>query len=124
MDNIIQFLLKIRLILWDKFSCNFKYIFINETCFIKIVVIVGQINKKENFTEWGGALWGPKGQAEDGVRNFFCHAVGQEESKTKPYEAGMKTPSFGLANSRPIAIPMFLYVSQRERERSKLYEFD
>ena len=31
---------------WDKFSCNFKYIFINEIDFIKkIVLIVGQINK-------------------------------------------------------------------------------
>ena len=29
------------LIWWDKFSCNFKYIFIK-----KIVLIVGQINKK------------------------------------------------------------------------------
>ena len=44
---IIQFFLKIDLILWDKFSCNFKYIFINEIGFIKkIVLVVGQINKK------------------------------------------------------------------------------
>ena len=44
---IIQFFLKIDLILWDKFSCNFKYIFINEIGFIKkIVLVVGKINKK------------------------------------------------------------------------------
>ena len=44
---IIQFFLKIDLIWWDKFICNFKYIFIYEICFIeKIVLIVGQINKK------------------------------------------------------------------------------
>ena len=44
---IIQFFLKIDLIWWDKFSCNFKYIFINEIGFIKkIVLVVGQINKK------------------------------------------------------------------------------
>ena len=48
LNNIIQFLLKINLIWWDKFSCNFKYIFINEIGFIKKkkVLIVGQINKK------------------------------------------------------------------------------
>ena len=44
---IIQFFLKIDLIWWDKFSWNFKYIFINEIGFIKkIVLILGQINKK------------------------------------------------------------------------------
>ena len=32
---IIQFFPKIDLIWWDKFSCNFKYIFINEIGFIK-----------------------------------------------------------------------------------------
>ena len=45
--DIIQFFLKIDLVWWDKFSCNFKDIFINEIGFIKkIVLIVGQINKK------------------------------------------------------------------------------
>ena len=34
MLNIIQILLKISLIWLDKFSCNFKYIFINEIGFI------------------------------------------------------------------------------------------
>ena len=39
--------LKIDLIWWDKFSCNFKYIFINEIGFIKkIVLVIGQTNKK------------------------------------------------------------------------------
>ena len=43
----IFFLLKIDLIWWDKFSCNFKYIFINEIGFTKkIVLVIGQINKK------------------------------------------------------------------------------
>ena len=41
------FFLKIDLIWWDKFSCNFKYIFLSEIGFIKkIVLVVGQINKK------------------------------------------------------------------------------
>ena len=44
---LLNFFLKIDLILWDTFSCNFKYIFINEISFIKkIVLVVGQINKK------------------------------------------------------------------------------
>ena len=44
---IIQFFLKIELIWWDKFSCNFEYIFIIEIGFIKkIILIVGKINKK------------------------------------------------------------------------------
>ena len=38
---------KIELIWWDKFSCNFNYIFINAIGFIKkFVLVVGQINKK------------------------------------------------------------------------------
>ena len=40
-NNIIQFLLKISLIWWDKFIFNFKYIFINETSFIRIRVLRG-----------------------------------------------------------------------------------
>ena len=45
--DIFSNFLKIDLILWDKFNCNFKYIFINEICFIKkIILVVGQINKK------------------------------------------------------------------------------
>ena len=42
------FFIKIDLFWWDKFSYNFKYIFINEIGFIKkIVLVVGQINKKK-----------------------------------------------------------------------------
>ena len=38
---------KIDLIWWDKFSCNFKYIFINEMSFIKKNCIsCREINKK------------------------------------------------------------------------------
>ena len=47
LDILFNFFQKIDLIWWDKFSCNFKYIFINEICFIKkIVLVVGKINKK------------------------------------------------------------------------------
>ena len=47
LDILFNFFKKIDLIWWDKFSCNFKYIFINEIGFIKkLVLIVGKINKK------------------------------------------------------------------------------
>ena len=43
----IFFFLKIDLNWWDKFNCNFKYIFINEISSIKkIILVVEQINKK------------------------------------------------------------------------------
>ena len=62
LDILFNFFLKIDLIWWDKFSCNFKYIFINKIGFIKkFVLVVEQINKKYNFTGWGEASWGPKG---------------------------------------------------------------
>ena len=44
LDILFNFFLKIDLILYDKFSCNFKYIFINEIGFLKkkkIVLVVG-----------------------------------------------------------------------------------
>ena len=45
--DILFNLKKNYLIWWDKFNWNFKYIFINEIGFIKkIVLVVGQINKK------------------------------------------------------------------------------
>ena len=67
---IIQFFLKIDLIWWDKFSCNFKYIFINEIGFIKkIVLVVGQINKKNRILRGGAGLRGaPRGG--DGVKKY------------------------------------------------------
>ena len=47
LDILFNFFLKIDLIWWDKFSCNFKYIVINEIGFIKKnVLVVEQINKK------------------------------------------------------------------------------
>ena len=63
MDILFNFFIKIDLILWDKFSCNFKYIFINEISFIKkIVLVLGQINRKKSFTRCDGASRGPKGR--------------------------------------------------------------
>ena len=61
------------MILWDKFNCNFKYIFINEIGFIKkIVLVVGQINKKIEFYGMGWGFAGPQG-LEMGQENFLRH---------------------------------------------------
>ena len=47
LDILFNFFLKIDLIWWDEFSYSFKYIFINEIGLIKkIVLVVGQVNKK------------------------------------------------------------------------------
>ena len=57
----IFFFLKNDLIWWDKFSCTFKYIFINEIGFIKkIVLVIGQINKKIKFYMMGWGFVGPQ----------------------------------------------------------------
>ena len=78
------FFLKIDFIWWDKFSFNFKYIFINEIGFIKkIVLVVGQINKKYNFTGWDGVLWGPKGQeCSEKVFSVMRGEAGMGQDKT------------------------------------------
>ena len=63
LDILFNLKKKIDLIWWDVFSCNFKYIFINEIGIIKkIVLVIEQINKKWSFTEWDGASWGPRGR--------------------------------------------------------------
>ena len=68
-DNIIQFLLKISLIWWDKFVCNFKYIFINETSFIKkIVIVMGKLTRSRVL--WGGVGLHKALRGRDGVRKL------------------------------------------------------
>ena len=100
-NNIIQFLLKISLIWWDKVICNFKYIFINETSFIKNNCnSYGQMSK--SFTGWGKTSQSPKGR-EWGKKIFLIMRGKAGWDKTKPCRAGVKTPSFGPAP--PIAIP-------------------
>ena len=47
LDILFNFKKKIDLIWRDKFSCNFKYTFINKISFIKkIILVIGKINKK------------------------------------------------------------------------------
>ena len=103
-NDSIQFLLKISLIWWDKFIYNFKYIFINKTCLIKNNYnSCGQINKKYSFTWWGGLRGAPR--SRDGVKKIspLC-GTRRRWDKTKPCRLGVKTPSFGPAPPRPIAI--------------------
>ena len=84
------FFLKIDLIWWDKFSCNFKYIFINEIGFIKkkIVLIVGKINKKVGFYEMEQGFVGPQGSGM-GWESFSRHAGwgGDEDPILRPRPA-------------------------------------
>ena len=82
LNNIIQFLLKINLIWWDKFSCNFRYIFIDEIGFIKKkkVLVVGQINKKIELYGMGRGFAGPQGA---GMRQESLFPVMQGETKMK-----------------------------------------
>ena len=50
------------MIWWDKFSCNFKYIFINEICFIKKICTSCRANlKKVEFYRVGWGFVGPRG---------------------------------------------------------------
>ena len=82
-----QFFLKIDLILWDKLNCNFKYIFINEIGFIKkIVLVVGQINKKIEFYRVGRGFVGPQG-AGMGHESFPYYA-GWSRDGTRQNHAG------------------------------------
>ena len=92
-----QFFLKIDLILWDKFNCNFKYIFINEIGFIKkIVLVVGQINKKNRILRGGAGLRGAL-RVGDGARKF-----------SPSCEAGRGRRPHPSNSHRPITIPTVL----------------
>ena len=54
----------------DKFICNFKYIFINESCFIKKIVIVVGKSTRSRILRGGTGLCGAPG-GEDGARKIF-----------------------------------------------------
>ena len=100
---IIQFLLKISLIWWDKFIFNFKYIFSNKIGSIKNKCnSCGQINKKLSFT--GGGLCGAP-RSKDEVRKFSpsCR-IGREWNKIKLCGVRAKISSFWLNSPHSIAI--------------------
>ena len=91
LDNIIHFLLKISSIWWDKFTSNFKYIFINEKSFTKkFLLAVGKLIKSRVLQDRAGLRRAPKGG--DGVRKFppSCRAE-RVWGKTKLCEAGATT---------------------------------
>ena len=103
MDILYNLFIKIYLIWWDKFSCNFKYIFINEIGFIKkIVLIVGQ---SRVLQDGAGLRRAPR--VGDGVRKFSpsCGA-GRGWGTTIPCDLRMKTPSFDpIFWPRPAPLP-------------------
>ena len=110
-------MLKISLILWDKFICNFKYIFINETGFIKknckFVIVVGKLTRSRVLWDRAGLRETPKG--EDGARKFSpsCGA-GQGWGKTKPCLGGGgeggKDPILWI---RPAPFPFLTEIKKR-----------
>ena len=54
----------------DKFICNFKYIFINESCFIKKIVIVLRKSTRSRVLRDGTELRGVL-RDEDRAEKFF-----------------------------------------------------
>ena len=107
------FFLKIDSIWWDKFSCNFKYILINEIGLIKKnILIVGQIKKKSRVLRGGvGLRRAPRG--EDGVRKFSLSCG----DGARQYHSGWGWRPHPSTPPRPIAIPNYPsfhaeYVSQ------------
>ena len=106
LDNIIQFLQKISFIWWDKFICNSKYIFINETGFIKekIVIVVGKSTRSIVLQSGARLCRAPRGG--DGVGKFSpsCGA-GRGGDGTRQYHTGRGRRPHPSAPPRPLAIP-------------------
>ena len=91
-QNIIYFLLKICLIWWNKFMCNFKYIFINEIGFIKKnVIIVGKSTRSRVLQDRLRLHGAPRGPMEQKKNSPSCE-VEQRWNKIKLCGAKIKTP--------------------------------
>ena len=134
-NNIIQFLLKISLIWWDKFICNFKLFLLTKQVLLKtIVVIVDKLTKSKVLRDGaggGGALRGPKGWGW-GKKIFLVMWVGQEWvrqnhagwewSKTKPYGMGLKIPSFGPTPPHCHPYPCLLCLNSSRYIRLLIFE--
>ena len=82
---IFSFLLNINLIWWDKFICNFKYIFINETSFIKkkIVIVAGKLTRSRVL--WSGAELRGALRGKDGARQNHMGRRKRPHPLTLPY---------------------------------------
>ena len=103
-NNIIQFLLKISLIWWDKFICNFKYIFINETGVIK-----NNCNNCGQIYGMGQGFTGSQG-AGMGQENFSRHTR-RGQNGVRQNQAGRGWKPHPSDPSRPIAISMSAFIS-------------
>ena len=102
--NIIQFLLKISFIWWDKFICNFKYIFINEQVFFlkNNCNSYGKLTKSRVLRGGVGALRGLRGG--DDTINFSHHARRDGDRVRQNHEGRERRPHPSDL-PRPIAIP-------------------
>ena len=97
------------MIWWDKFICNFKYIFTNEISFIKkkkkIVIVVGKLTRSRVLLGGMGLHGGPRG--EDWAGKFFpsCGA-GRGRDGLRQNHVGWGRKPHPSDPSRPIAIPL------------------
>ena len=108
LDILFNFFLKIDLIWCDKFSCNFKYISINEIGFIKkIILVVGQIKKKLSFMGWGGVSLGPKGRGW-GEKIFLVMQDGAGMEQDKIMQGRNKNPILRLC---PASLPSLFEIT-------------
>ena len=87
---------------WDKFSCNFKYIFINEIGFIKkIVLVVGKLTKSRVLRGEMGFRGTPRDG--DGVRKFSPSCKAARDGTRQNYARRGRRPNPSTL-PRPIAI--------------------
>ena len=93
---------------YDRFSCNFRYIFISEIGFIKkIILVVGQIKKKLSFMGWGGVSLGPKGRGW-GEKIFLVMQDGAGMEQDKIMQGRNKNPILRLC---PASLPSLFEIT-------------
>ena len=84
-------MLKISLIWWDKFICNFKYIFINKIGFIKKKLITVEKSTKSRVLQ-GEARLHRALRVRDRARKFLVMRGGTEMGEVKTMRGGSEYP--------------------------------
>ena len=93
LDNIIQFLLKISLIWWDKFIYNFKYIFTNKKVLIKKIVIVVSKLTRSRVLRGGVGLRGALRDRDEIIKFSLSCGASWGWGKIKPCSTGQRLHS-------------------------------
>ena len=109
------------MIWWDKFISNFKYIFINDICFIKkIIITLGKLTKTRVLRDGAGLCRASRG--ENKARKFFPSCgVGRGWGKKKPCGAGAGRRSHPSTPPRPITIPKHMYMEELPIEKEHYF---